>query len=201
MDRALRCTVAALAAAVLVGCGGDGPFGPGAASFDFSFERSLEGWEEDATDLDSPPVDWTVTRSDDRAELGGTSVRLTVNNVNDKAKIWIERAYTLRPNTTYRVDVTFDLATEDFGGANTWNVIAGVHAESPEVHEDLTFRGETGNGADSDVGYVWTERSHSFTAATGDDGTLHTALGVWGTFEVERTYYIDDVRVVFRPTG
>ena len=54
-------------------------------------------------------------------------------------------------------------------------------------------------GEEEDVGFVWLEKSHELTATTGATGELWLALGVWGTFEVTRTYHIDDLEVVFTP--
>lgn len=44
---------------------------------------------------------------------------------------------------------------------------------------------------------AWLEKSCDAAATTGPDGVLHVALGVWGTYEVTRTYLMDAVRVTF----
>ena len=48
-----------------------------------------------------------------------------------------------------------------------------------------------------DLGLVWMEKSYDLAATTGPDGELHVMLGVWGTFEVTRTYYVDAVLIAF----
>ena len=67
------------------------------------------------------------------------------------------------------------------------------------AHEDLesAFQDETGHGQDEDLGLVWMEKSYDLAATTGPDGELHVMLGVWGTFEVTRTYYVDAVLITF----
>ena len=75
---------------------------------------------------------------------------------------------------------------------------AGVSEADPETVDDLDFQDETGNGASDDVGHVWGARTYPLgTATAGGDGLLWVALGVWGTFETPRAYFIDDVEVTF----
>ncbi len=70
---------------------------------------------------------------------------------------------------------------------------------SPEEAANLepAFQGNTGNGATGDVGYRWLRKRYQFTAATAADGRLYVIIGVWGTYEISRTYFVDDVRVGF----
>lgn len=167
-------------------------------TFGFTFESDLGQWVEDGTDLLDPPVTWSVVRSDELAERGAWSVRLALDNLNDMGKIWMERAFELRPGATYDVDVAFDFASADFGEIGRWTIIAGVSDADPETADDLTFQDETGNGAGQDAGHVWGRRSYPLgTVTTGEDGLLWIAIGVWGTFETPRTYFVDDVEVGF----
>ena len=50
----------------------------------------------------------------------------------------------------------------------------------------------------TDIGIAWLEKRLSFPFST-DEGqeTAWIALGVQGTWETERSYYLDDVQVVF----
>jgi hypothetical protein len=125
-------------------------------------------------------------------------VELTLDNLNDAGKIWVEREFdSLEPNTTYEVTVSFAFATEDFGTINLWRIIAGVTTDAPEDADDLEFQGETGNGEDEDVGYQWLDKTYTFTAETDAAGELWVSVGIWGTFEVVRTYFVDDLQVRF----
>jgi len=166
--------------------------------YTFSFEDNLEGWSADGTDLDDPPVDWSIERSEEEASDGDTSVRLRLDNLNDQGKIWLERSFPLKRNTMYDIEIAFDFGTADFGDINLWSIIAGAHAESPEVAADLTFhQNESGNGADEDVGLQWVEKGYTVEHMTDDDGILVVAVGVWGTWEALRTYYVDNLRIEF----
>lgn len=167
----------------------------------FSFETDLEGWVADTTDTGDPATEWLVERSTDEAIDGNASAKIEVNNLNDASKVWIERPFDLRPNTSYRVTVGYDLATADFGTVNNWTLITGVSPTDPEIRDDLAFQDETGNGNDQDVGYVWLPKSYQFDVITDDDGLLWVSIGVWGTWEGPRTYFFDDVQIRFEMVG
>lgn len=167
-------------------------------TFETSFEEDAAGFQADGTDLDEPPVDWTVERTTERAEEGEAAMLLQVDAVNDQAKIWMERSFQdLEPNTTYDVEVSFDFATEDFGAVNLWTLFADVQEDSPETWEDFdgAYTSDTGHGGEENVGYVWEGHTATLTATTADDGVLHVAIGVWATWETLRAYYVDNVEV------
>ena len=189
--------VAGIALASFAGCDSEDPFFR--RTFSFTFETGLAGWAPDGTDLDDPPVEWSIEASDERADDGQNSVRLHLENLNDAGKIWIERSFELAPRTTYEVRLSYDFATADFGDVNLWRVIAGAANEDPETVDDLEFQGDTGNGAGEDVGFVWLRKEFTFTATTGSDGRLWVFLGVWGTSEFGRTYFVDGVDLAFTP--
>ena len=165
----------------------------------FSFEADVQDWQADGTDLGDPPIEWSVERSQELASDGTSSVKLWLNNLNDAGKIWIERAFAVEPDRRYRVRVEYAFASAAFGSVNLWRIIAGVAATSPETADDLTFQGDAGNGADSDVGYRWLQKRYTFDVESGPDGLLHVFIGVWGTWENARTHYVDDVRVCITP--
>jgi hypothetical protein len=194
---ALSFCVAAVAGAFACDGGATGPSGE--VRFLTGFESGFDGFAPDGADLDDPPVEWSVERSNDRAESGAWSVRLQLENLNDAGKIWLERAFELEPGRTYDVELAFDFASADFGDINQWTIVAGASGEDPEDREDLVSRDDTGNGADADVGYVWERKEYAFAAETGGDGALWIHLGVWGTSEFARTYFVDDVEIVITP--
>ena len=164
----------------------------------FSFEEDLEGWSADGTDLDDPPVDWSIERSTETASDGDASVRLRLDNLNDQGKIWLERSFQVERDQLYNIEISFDFATADWGMINLWSLIAGVHTETPEEAADLIFHPEeSGHGEDEDLGLQWVQRSYTFEQMSDDDGVLIVAIGIWGTWEALRTYYVDDLRIEF----
>lgn len=58
--------------------------------------------------------------------------------------------------------------------------------------EDLTFREST---ATSQAGFTWVRKEYRFSAVPSTAGELWFAIGVWGTSEFARTYYIDNVEL------
>ena len=99
----------------------------------FGFEDDLGGWEARGTDLSDPPIAWSIERSDELAKHGDWSAKFYLENFNDAGKIWLERPFSVEPNTPYRVWIKYDFATADFGFINLWQLIAGVSATQPQT--------------------------------------------------------------------
>jgi hypothetical protein len=184
-------------ACIAAGCG-ETFTGPAANRyFVFSFEGSLEGWTKSGLDLDNPPVEWEISLSLDRARDGTSSVRFFVNNINDKSKIYVERAFAVDTSANYRVGVRYYLATSDWGQVNLWTLIAGATSHPVASASDLTFQGSTGNGYNSEVGPVWIYRAYEFDVKSSEAGKIYVQIGVRGDSEYARIYYLDAVHVSF----
>lgn len=192
--------VIGLVSVVSTACGNGTEPAPIPALETYSFERSMEGWLAEGIDLDDPPVEWDIARRDSLAATGEWSVRLHLANYNDAGKIWIRRQLSL-PAGTYLVELAFQFASRDFGLANLWTVIAGVTSTAPQSAEALPFRGHTGNGYDADVGWVWSRQQYADSVTVGPGVVAHAVVGVWGTWETPRTYYIDDIEIRVTPVG
>jgi hypothetical protein len=191
-----RILFAAVVALGLVACDDD-PAGPVDGSFAFSFDSGLEGWTAAGTDLTDPPVQWSIQRTTERTKRGAGSAKFFLDNMNDAGKIWLQRAFTLEANTDYTVRVSYAFGTADYGDINLWRIIAGAHTQPPQTAEDLAFRDGTGNGAGADVGYRWVDRTYTMEARADAAGQVWVVVGVWGTWESPRTYYVDDLKVAF----
>lgn len=162
-----------------------------------SFETDFDGWTTNGMDLLNPTVDWSITRSQDRARDGSTSVKLYLNNLNDAGKIWIEKTYSVQQNRNYLVKVTYSFATQDWGNVNFWTIITGALPGHPQVMQDLgpAFQGDTSSGSTGPADFVWLDKSYTLSTRTDSTATIHVVIGIWGTYEVARTYYVDNVRV------
>lgn len=182
----------------LVSCNGVSDPSP-EPDFTYEFDDSASGWNSHGIDLmvGGEEVNWAVEHTPDTGHAEPGAMRFYLNNRSDAGKIWMEREFSLEPDQTYEVEVRYAFGTNDYG-INLWTIIAGVHREPPETQEELTFQGETGVGSDEDLGMKWLDKRYTFTAVTDADGELYVALGIWGTWETPRTYYIDDVRIDFR---
>lgn len=191
------------------GCDGTGPEREPVATHSFSFEDGMNGWTAHALDIQigEDTIEWAVEPSGEYATDGSQSLRLYAENRTDAAKIWAERAFDLEPNSSYRVRVEYQFGTSDWGDVNNWRIITGAHTEPPRSHEALTYQDRTDHDRDTKdlvwldksfaLGPLSTSQSQTLTAQTNDEGTLYAALGVWGTYEVGKTYYVDDVTITF----
>jgi hypothetical protein len=161
----------------------------------FSFENGLESWTPKATDIDNPPIQWSIEPSQERATDGVRSLKFALANYNDAGKIWVERAFTVRPNRQFHVTIQFSFGTADWGDANHFTIIAGVRTQPAITRSDLTYQGLTANGESSNTGYKWLEKNYDFNLLSAADGTLYLDIGIWGTWETYRAYYLDNLRV------
>ena len=192
-------TTLALGLSLLAACSDDST-GPSAVVNDrFTFDANMEGWAAKATDIvvGEEEIAWSVERSDEQKDQGTHSLEFYQDNLTDAAKVWIEKAYTLEPDTEYEVRIDYRLGTKDFGNANLFKNVAGARASAPQTGADIQAiaRDETGNGATSDVGYRWLSKSYTSTVETDAAGKLYVVVGIWGTWETERSHYVDDLRV------
>lgn len=157
-----------------------------------SFETSMDNWTANGTDLTDPPITWWITPTSNQSYDGNRSLELYLNNLNDAGKIWIQRAIQALPNTQYYITVTYQLGTTDYG-MNPFTIITGVTPQPPQ-NTTLTYQDTTDNGQDNGT-LTWLTKSYDFVTTTTDTGLLYPAIGVWGTWETNRTYYLDDVTV------
>lgn len=172
---------------------------PKPGTYDFSFEKDMEGWEKRAMDLElgDTLIDWSIEQTDEIVYDGNSSLKFYLENYNDAGKIWIERPFVVKPNQNYRIEVKHAFASADFGFANLWTIITGVVTKSPQTREDLVYQGHTGNGSDTDIGFKWLAKSYDFDVTSESDSTLYVIIGVWGTWETPRTYYLDFIHIDF----
>lgn len=178
----------------------------------FSFESNMEGWTAAGTDLASGnctgsgasgncTVGWSIERSQDRATDGSFSLKFYLENINDMGKIWIVRPFNVTPHAAYHVRIAFAFATADFGSMNLWQILAGAATAAPATAADLVgmYQGDTGNGLASDGGFVWLDKAYDATATADGDGRVWVFVGIWGTWETPRTYYLDALQVTLTP--
>jgi hypothetical protein len=181
-------------------CGGDNTSSSkSTANQVFSFENGMEGWTAGGIDLDIElgTITWSIQRTQEKSTDGTTSVKLFMDNSNDAGKIWIERQFNLATHTTYHVNIKYNFASMDWGDLNFFAIIAGVIQRRPQSREDVVYQEETWNGYRTETDYIWLEKDYDYTVQTGADGLLYVFIGVAGTYEIARTYYLDNIRVTF----
>lgn len=161
--------------------------------FDYSFEAGLTGWVEGRADLGAGTA--TVGTTTEQASSGSASLGLAVDNVGGAAKIWVTRELEVTPDQSYTVDLTLKVGSVDPASAAPWKVIAGTRSAAPSSAAELPMQDETGAGTPGG-GAAWTPKSYSFPAKADEDGRLFLTLGIWATSAGQRTYWIDEVKVV-----
>jgi hypothetical protein len=120
-----------------------------------------------------------------------------MNSQHDAGKIWVERPFDVEANQYYQVHVEYDFASADYGNLNLWTIITGVVLGPPTKADELVYQKDTGNGADKDDGYKWLHKTYDLDIRSGPEKQLYVVIGVWGTWETARTYYLDNVKVTF----
>lgn len=164
----------------------------------FSFEVGLEGWSVVASDLGTPPATWSVEVSTEQSTSGASALKVGINNTGGQARVFMKRPFDLEPETEYQIDVRMQLASQDAGAANAWNVVAGASLLEPLDAAGLAVIGTTDNET-SEASLQWSERSGILSIRTGpESGRVWISAGVWATSAFDRTYWIDDLAVVVR---
>lgn len=160
-----------------------------------SFEASMDNWTTNGTDLSDPQDPWWINRTTTQAYDGTTSLQLTLDNQNDAGKIWIQRPFPVDPSTQYYVTVSYQFGTSDYG-MNLFRIITAVTSQPPTTAR-LTYPDNTSNGLNTST-LAWLPKTADFVTTSGPAGALYVNIGVWGTWETSRTYYLDDVTVSFQ---
>lgn len=163
----------------------------------YSYEEDMQGWRSDGTDLDNPPINWSVERSSTMSTDGEYSVKFYLENFNDAGKIWMEKVYDVDPDAVYEVTVSYQFATADFGDVNLFNIITTVLGSGFSGRDDLNYEGDTGHHTETE-GFVWLEKHFEYIVETDDAGEIYVNIGVWGSWETTRTYYVDSVNVTVK---
>lgn len=168
-----------------------------ATTYTYGFEDgTLQGWTVDGAD--QAPV-WHITPSNKLAYAGLWSLEYYLVNINDATKIWIERSYDVPAGHRYDVNLTWKLASKD-SHVSACPVIAYVDDHNPETHFDpIQILGYSDSGGGGQ--WVWLPESYLRTGVlpgssggTGQ-GKIWVAIGMWSTFEVSYTWYVDSVTV------
>ncbi len=171
-------------------------------SYFYSFENTFSGWDTTGIDLQlgDTTIAWSIHPSDEMAVDSSFSMQYHLENYNDAGKIWIQKGFSVEQQKDYTVAVNYKFASMDFGLANLWEIITGVHLSPPATAQQLMYQGHTGNGFNFDTGYVWLDKSYEFNINSDTSNNLWIVIGIWGNWEVARTYYIDSLSIVIQGT-
>ena len=173
--------------------------GPGRqTSGSYSFEGSLQGWRAGAIDAAADaPGGWSIAAASDEAFDGAWSARFFVDNQSGSTKMFLSRAYALKPFQAYDVHFEFALGTSDGDRAAAFRVLAGAARSPPENGDAAISLVQDDTGSAGGSGLSWVVKSYDTFATTGPEGDLSAIVGIWATSEATRTYYLDALAVVF----
>jgi len=177
-------------------------------NFSFSFESGFDNWA--VRILDEGPGGLTgssVLISTQEARDGTSSLRFELDSRSGDGKLWIERNFRFNDTSRRRVTVTFSFASADLGTVGNFRILAGARGRRSETGGDLMplAQEDTGNGSSTLVGYRWMEKSYTTTidpfpigggSASQVQSELWVVVGVWGTVNARRSYFVDNVRVM-----
>jgi len=172
----------------------------------FSFESGFDNWAARGIDVGAGgTLHWSVTTSTQLAREGASSLRFELNNFGGDGKIWIERPFRFDSARTRRVTVRFAFASADLGTVGNFRILAGVRGSPPGSGTHLTplAQDDTGNGRTTESGYQWMDKSYTFTLESlppnppGTQGEVWILIGVWGTSNAHRSYFVDSLHVTF----
>jgi hypothetical protein len=162
-----------------------GPVDPGVPTAGESFERDMGGWQPDT---DGRARAWKIYRTTDQAVDGTVGLGLYLDGSNDEGKIWIERKFAARPDSTVTVSVSFWLHSTGGGDVNAWGVLGSAGNQEPRVPDRIGWLNQRG----------WNRQTFTRTFATDGTGTVWVAVGIWATYEVTRTSHLDLVDTTIR---
>jgi hypothetical protein len=125
-------------------------------------------------------------------EDGSTSVKLDINDLNGKGKLWIEKALAVEPRQLYLAQIDYSFATRPFTKP-FFKIITGVLRRHPETADDTT---PTVQG-NADVGWyaLWVPTSFQFKVKSKKSNLLYVVIGIAGTEPAHRVYWFDSVTV------
>ena len=156
-----------------------------------SFEKSFGGWTPDHQ-IDCEPsctFNWSIERSTLQAHDGVVSLRGYLDGTNDDGTIWVERPFTVTPNSVISFEVNFYLWSENQSEINQWPVVAYIGLNNPERESDFNIIGNTDEVAG------WRQYSYTTSLSTASAGVIWIAFGFGATWEIPRTYFLDSVSV------
>jgi hypothetical protein len=200
----------------------------------FTFSKDVEGWTGDfadySTEINKEDLELDFKQSDVPVQ-GKTDKGLMVkgHNRSDDLFMFITRKFGsgdgLKPNTSYKVDLSFDLATKEAGGmmgiggspgGSVYMKAGAVNVEprseknkdnfyavnfdkgnQAEGGKDMTVLGNIEKTDSSDETYQYKPFQKSFEVKTNDKGEAWVIIGTDSGFEGLTQIYYTNIKIAF----
>ena len=152
----------------------------------YTFENDMQGWTANSTNLATG--DWSISHSAEIWVDGASSLKIDLNNQSAKGEVWIERPFEVEPGNKYRVNVDYAFSSRNF---SDYRIIARVFRSPPLTADDLF----SAHQDETPVVPLWWPKSYEFTMKSKKSSTLYVVIGVLGTAQTQREYFIDSLCV------
>ena len=146
----------------------------------------MDGWSANATELG--PADWSISRNADFWVDGATSLRIDLDNLNGKGAVWIEKGFAVEPRSKYLVTLNYAFSPRNFTDFRT---IVSVFRSPTLTADDLSSAYQ----GDPFLAPLWWPQRYEFTIKSKKTSAIYVFIGVKGTKETRREYFIDSVCV------
>jgi hypothetical protein len=162
----------------------------------FSFENDLEGWTPRAIDLLflGGSLPWSVTRSQQFFQDGGSSAQIEIDNANGRAQVWLEKAIAVEPGRKYRVNIEYEFLKQSEVGQAT--LLTGVVRKSPPSAHAMAPNYQD---VIDKAGFPWRRRQFQFTVKAKQASTLYVIIGVFARQNGTHLYNFDNICISVTP--
>jgi hypothetical protein len=162
------------------------------------FEDGMGIWTPDSDvpmDPNNPGerVAWNISITDEIVYQGSYAAHFYLDGRQDDGTIWLELEVTLKPNTKYDAELSFQLYSSSESFNKLAYVVGRVSQKDIEAEEDFADLG----AANQLEG--WKRYDHSTTLTTDETGVAYVGFGLSVVWETEIVYFIDQVEVKIAP--
>ncbi|HEY3135752.1 MAG TPA: hypothetical protein VGL29_06860, partial [Blastocatellia bacterium] len=117
-------------------------------------------------------------------------LKLALNDLSGKGKIWIERPFAVEPGNKYRVSLDYAFSSSN-SNPRYFQIITGVFRSPPMTADDLSSAYED----DPTPLARWVHKSYELAIKSKKSSTLYLVIGVLATEQKYQEYFVDSVCV------
>lgn len=180
--------------------------GPVSVELNEGFEDALQAWDRDwQIGPETDEFDWAIERTTERARSGQWGLRVFTEGRHDDGTAWITRPISVQPNREYRGTATAYAWSESSSFNTMRHLVMFLGPAPPDSEHAFPSPGEATTGESItptgglrqplDQSAGWRKYEFEWHSPVLDTDTLYLAVGVTVVWEVDRTYYVDDINL------